>query len=118
MSTISHELIVDSTIVFSTVDMDQSGIICQHCWKNARIVSDVFQTNEDKQVHVALQVCAPTKTTSVKCCVFLEIYLHLLQTNLLPKRLVDEAFGLIENSKQKTVGIKGSTQAFVFQTIR
>ena len=92
--------------------MDQCGIICQHCWKNAlkflRIKSDVFQTSEGKQVHVALQVCAPTEKTSLNCCVFLELYLHLLKTNLVPKPLVDEAYSLIKNSKQKTVVIKGS----------
>ena len=80
--------------------MDQSRIICQHCWKNQlsfRIESDVFQTSEDIQIHVALQVCAPTQKTSVKCRVFLELYFHLLQTNLVPKPLVDEAFDLIEN---------------------
>ena len=97
--------------------MDQSRKICQHCWKNALISvkfpdlewSTVLKTSEDIQVHVALQVCAPTKKkTSVKCRVFLELYIHLLQTNLVPKPLGDEAFGLIEISKQKTVVIEVS----------
>ena len=54
--------------------MDQSGKICQHCWKNALISvkfpdlerSTVLKTCEDIQVHVALQVCAPTKKNICK----------------------------------------------------
>ena len=69
--------------------MDQSGKICQHCWKNALISvkfpdlerSMVLKTSEDIQVHVALQVCAPTKKTSVKCRVFLELYHSSLATD-------------------------------------